>query len=128
MDADEPYLRPCKQLPSPTNDRQASHMPMGQHLGIQSSSQGHVDQDSRDTSPAVDEGDSEDEAFEFQQGFSNDASDHATLQSSEDNTVQLLKGKDTERIVIAQRNGPLRLLDLPLDILKLILKEVCPSL
>lgn len=37
---------------------------------------------------------------------------------------KLLKGKEEEWTAVAQRKGPLRLLDLPMDVLKEIVKEV----
>jgi hypothetical protein len=36
----------------------------------------------------------------------------------------LLKGKEQEWAAVAERKGPLRLLDLPMDVLKEIVKEV----
>src|SRR4051794_27706519 len=38
----------------------------------------------------------------------------------------LLKDKEQEWKAVAERKGPLRLLDLPMDVLKEIVKEVCP--
>lgn len=38
--------------------------------------------------------------------------------------AQLLKGKEKDRIPVAQRKRPLQLLDLPMDVLKDIMKEV----
>lgn len=38
----------------------------------------------------------------------------------------LLKDKEQEWAAVAERKGPLRLLDLPMDVLKEIVKEVCP--
>jgi hypothetical protein len=40
---------------------------------------------------------------------------------------KLLKGKEEEWAAVAQRKGPLRLLDLPMDILKEIVKEASVS-
>jgi len=37
---------------------------------------------------------------------------------------KLLKGKEDEWTAVAQKKGPLQLLDLPMDILKEIVKEV----
>lgn len=37
----------------------------------------------------------------------------------------LLKDKEKEWTAVAERKGPLRLLDLPMDVLKEIVKEVC---
>jgi hypothetical protein len=37
---------------------------------------------------------------------------------------KLLKGKEEEWTAVAQKKGPLRLLDLPMDVLKEIIKEV----
>lgn len=37
----------------------------------------------------------------------------------------LLKDKEKEWTAVAEREGPLRLLDLPMDVLKEIVKEVC---
>lgn len=126
MDTDEPFLRPCKQLPSPTNDRHISHMSMGQHLSIQSSTQGLVSHRSRESSqePSTDLADTEDEMSQFDQDCLVDASDHATLEASEAKVARLLKGKEKDWAAAANKEGPLRFLDLPLDILKIILKEV----
>jgi hypothetical protein len=38
---------------------------------------------------------------------------------------KLLEGREEEWTAVAQKAGPLRLLDLPIDILKEIVKEVC---
>ena len=38
---------------------------------------------------------------------------------------KLLKGKGEEWAAVARKKGPLKLLDLPMDILKEIVKEVC---
>jgi hypothetical protein len=38
---------------------------------------------------------------------------------------KLLKGKEEEWAAVARKKGPLKLLDLPMDILKEIVKEVC---
>lgn len=38
---------------------------------------------------------------------------------------KLMDGKDKEWSAVVQKEGPLRLLDLPVDILKEIVKEVC---
>ena len=121
MDTDEPHLRPCKQLPSPTNDRQGSFMPMGQHLGIQSSSQGHVDHESPSN---IDLEDTEDEDLDFGEESSKDDFEHVDQESSEAKVARLLKGKDRDWAAAAHRKRPLQLLDLPLDILKIILREV----
>ena len=40
---------------------------------------------------------------------------------------KLLKGKEEEWAAVARKKGPLKLLDLPMDILKEIVKEVCHS-
>lgn len=40
---------------------------------------------------------------------------------------KFLKGKEKEWMAVAQRKGPLKLLDLPMDILKEIVKEVSLS-
>lgn len=37
----------------------------------------------------------------------------------------LLKDKEKEWTTVAEKKGPLRLLDLPMDVLKEIVKEVC---
>lgn len=39
---------------------------------------------------------------------------------------RLLKGKEKEWSCITERKGPLRLLDLPVDILREIINQVCP--
>ena len=38
---------------------------------------------------------------------------------------KFLKGKEKEWDAVSKRQGPLRLLDLPLDVLHLVVKEVC---
>ncbi len=40
---------------------------------------------------------------------------------------KLLKGKEEEWTAVAQKKGPLQLLDLPVDVLKEIVKEVSSS-
>lgn len=97
---------------------------MGQHLGVQSSSQGHVEQDTYDSSPSIGQEDTEDETSELEHGPSKDAPEYATRETSEAKVARLLKGKEKEWAAAAQQRGPLRLLNLPLDILKIILKEV----
>ena len=128
MDTDEFYLRPCKQLPSPTNDRQAPQIPMGQHLGAQSWSQSHLDQASRESTPSIGYDDADDEASEFEPGLSVDAAQYTIPESPEEIAARHLKDKEKEVGMVTPKQGPLRLLDLPVDILKLIFKEVPPSL
>ena len=96
-------------------------MPMGQHLGMQSSSQGHVD---HEHPPSIGLEDTEDEDFDFEEGSSKDGFEHMVQESSEEKVARLLKGKEKDWAAVAHKKGPLQLLDLPLDILKIILKEV----
>jgi len=126
MDSDEPFLRPCKQLPSPTNDRHNSYMSMGQHIGIQSLSQGLIDHKSRESSqePSTGLEHTDDETSQYDQDFTVDASEYAGFETSEEKVARLLKGKEKDWAATVKKGGPLRLLDLPLDILKVILKEV----
>ena len=127
MDSDDsPYLRPCKQLPSPTNDRQISHASMGQHLALQTSSQGQVQQGSRESSlePCKVQDNTEDEASESERDYGKGTSERSFRGIAEEKMARLLKGKEKDWAVAAQKRGPLRLLDLPIDVLKIILKEV----
>lgn len=128
MDSEEPYLRPCKQLPSPSNDRQASILSMGQHLGTQSSSQGLFGQDSRESSqePSSSHEDLEDNTSHSEEELSIDKSAHGTSESPIEKMARHLKGKERDWAIATKKEGPLQLLDLPLDVLKIILKEVSP--
>lgn len=126
MDSDEPYLRPCKQLPSPTNDRQIPHSPMGQHLGMQSTHV-QIDQNSRESSqePSTTLEDNEEDLLQSDTDSGLEIAEHAICETNQKRMTRLLKGKDKEWESRAKRKGPLRLLDLPLDVLKIVLKEVC---
>ena len=50
--------------------------------------------------------------------------DSAESSSPAEKMVQLLKGKEKEWAATVEKKRPLRLLDLPVDVLKEILKEV----
>lgn len=51
-------------------------------------------------------------------------SQDGSSQTPSNRISQLLKGKEKEWTAVASKKGPLKLLDLPLDILRDILKEV----
>jgi len=99
---------------------------MGQHLGTQSLSQGLIDHRSRESSqePSTGLEDTDDESSQFDQDVTVDTSEHARYKTSEEKVARLLKGKEKDWAAAATKEGPLRLLDLPLDILKIIFKEV----
>ena len=99
---------------------------MGQHLASQSSSQGQVQQRSRESSleSAQIRGNAEDETYESEQEFGKIIAKPSLREIAEGNVTRLLKGKEKDWAAVAQKKGPLRLLELPLDILKMILKEV----
>ena len=48
----------------------------------------------------------------------------STAKTAGSKITELLKGKEKEWTAVASKKGPLKLLDLPLDILDYILKEV----
>lgn len=123
MDSDERFLRPCKQLPSPTSDRYNSQMSMGQHIGTQSLSQGLVDDRSRESlqEPSAGPEDTDDEIYQSDQEVTVAAPEQRI---TEERVAKYFKGKEENWTAIANKAGPLRLLDLPLDILKIILKNV----
>lgn len=129
MDTDEPFLRPCKQLPSPTIDRHNLHVSMGQHLGTQSLSQGLIDQRGHESSQNPSKGieDMDDESSPLDEHVTYKPFEHAGYETSEEKVARLLKGKEKNWAAAAEKEGPLQLLDLPLDILKIILKEVSAS-
>ncbi len=129
MDTDEPFLRPCKQLPSPTIDRHNLHVLMGQHLGTQSLSQGLIDHRGRGSSqePSTGIEDMDDESSPCDQDVTVKLTEHTAYETSEEKVARLLKGKEKDWAAGAEKEGPLQLLDLPLDILKIIIKEVSAS-
>ena len=124
--SDLPYLRPCKQLPSPTSDRESIHTPMGQQIGIPSWSQDQIEHEDTHSSvnSCVEEDDLEDEGSEIEQKTSEDVSDPMNTESLEKKATQLAMGEQAVSAMTTSKNEPMRLLDLPLDILKVIFKEV----
>ena len=101
---------------------------MGQHLGVQASNQGQVKPESWDSPRALGQDDAEDEVSEFEHESGNDTSKCPVHETSEGKIARILKGKEKEGVAIVSQRGPLRLLDLPLDILKIIFKEVDSAL
>lgn len=109
MESEESLLRPCKSLPPPFKDHDALQNRISPYLGSVSSTQG-----------------------EMGQGFSSPAKENEgsyvtqedDVITQEDEVFRSHKGKETESAANVRREGPLNLLDLPLDILKDILKEV----
>lgn len=103
MESEEFLLKPCKPLPPALQNR------ISPHLGSVSSTQGEMAQ-------AVD-------------GSAKDVEGNCITQedgvvAQADKMSRLYKGKEKESATTARKHGPLKLLDLPLDILKDIFKEV----
>lgn len=71
--------------------------------------------------------DTDDELSQFDQDVAVSMSEHAGYEISGEKVARLLKGKERDWAAAAKKEGPLRLLDLPLDILKIIFKEVGPN-
>lgn len=110
MESEESLLRPCKSLPPSFKDLDALQNRPTPHPGSVSSTQGEVDQ--AVTSPAKD----------VIEGVSVTQEDGVVGQ--EDRITGPQKGKKSELAANTRREGPLNLLDLPLDVLKDIFKEV----
>lgn len=99
---------------------------MGQHLGTQSLSQSLTDHKSRESPQELSTGleDTDDESSQFDQDVTVSMSEHVGSETSGEKIARLLKGKEKDWATAAKKEGPLQLLDLPLDILKIIFKEV----
>ena len=124
MDSDEPHLVRCKQLPSPISDRQTSNPSMGQHLGIQSFP-GQVEQGSRESSlgPSSISEDGHDNHFQLDLETAMAGSRDRMTETTTVKVAKILKGKEKDWALAAQKPS-LKLLDLPLDILKIVFKAV----
>ena len=109
METEEFLLRPCKMLPPPFKDHDALQNRTSPHLGSLSSTQGEMGQGTSGPGKEID-------------GSYMTEEDGVTLE--EDKMSRLHKGKEKELATTVRKEGPLQLLDLPLDILKDIFKEV----
>lgn len=109
MESEESLLRPCKSLPPLFKDHDALQNRISPYLGSVSSTQGEMGQGV--SSPAK----------ENEGSYVTQEDDMIT---QEDKVFRSHKGKETESAANVRREGPINLLDLPLDILKDILKEV----
>ena len=109
MESEEFPLRPCKSLPPPFRDLDALQNRASQHLGNPSSGQSDMGQGVSNPAKEI-EGNfkAQEDVMVVQQG----------------NMSVPLKDKGNERAALVRKEGPLQLLDLPLDILKDIFKEV----
>ena len=110
MESEESPLRPCKSLPLPFKDLDTLQNRTSPHLGSISSTQGEMDQGV--TGPAKD----------IVDGGSVTQEDGVIRQ--EDNIANAQKGNEPGTAASIRKEGPLNLLNLPLDILKDIFKEV----
>ena len=109
MESEESLLRPCKMLPPPFKDHDALQNRASPHLGSHSSTQGEMGQGTSGPGKEID-------------GSYMTEEDGVILE--EDKMSRLHKGKEKELATTVRKEGPLQLLDLPLDILKDIFKEV----
>lgn len=110
MESEESLLRPCKSLPPSFKDLDALQNRPTPHPGSVFSTQGEVDQ--AVTNPVKD----------VIEGVSVTQEDMVLGQ--EDRVTGPQTGKKSELAANTRREGLLNLLDLPLDILKDIFKEV----
>ena len=110
MESEESLLRPCKSLPPSFKDLDALQNRATPHPGSVSSTQGEADQAIGGPTKDVIEGAS--------------VAQEDGVIGQEDKIASPERGKKPELAAIARRKGPLNLLDLPLDILKDIFKEV----
>ena len=99
---------------------------MGQNLGLHMSSQGQFDQAIFHASQEAATGheDTEDETDQCDQASEEDLSERSIMEASADSMAKSLRSKEKEWTTPARKEDPLRLLDLPLDLLKLILNQV----
>ncbi len=110
MDSEESLLRPCKSLPPPFRDHDALQNRISPHLGSISSTQGEMIQGAGTPTREIEEG-----AYMTQEDG---------VVGQEDKTLSPQKSKEPESAAVPRSKGPLNLLELPLDILKDIFKEV----
>ena len=110
MDSEESLLKPCKSLPPLLRDHEALQNRVSPHLGSISSTQGEMTQESSTHAKDIEEG-----------GYV--AQKEGGIQQ-EDKNSDLQKAEKPELAANNRKEGPLNLLDLPLDILKDIFKEV----
>lgn len=110
MESEESLLRPCKSLPPSFKDHDALQNKASPHLGSLSSGQVDTGQGVSDLAKEI-------------EGIYKAQEDVEVMQ---DGMISMpCKGKDVA--APTRKEGPLQLLDLPLDILKEIFKEVSAS-
>ena len=109
MEHEESLLKPCKSLPPPFKDHDALQNRISPHPGSVSSMQGEMGQEVGNPAKET-------------EGSYMAQEDGAVAQ--EYRMSRPHKGKEIESTATVRRKGPLQLLDLPLDILKDIFKEV----
>ena len=110
MDSEESPLRPCKSLPLSFKDLDSLQNRISPHPGGISSTQGEMEQGV--SGPAKD----------LVDGGSVKQEDGVIRQ--EDGIASPQRGNESETAASVRKEGPLNLLNLPLDILKDIFKEV----
>lgn len=109
MESAESLLGSHKSLPPPFKDHDAPQNRMSPHLGGPSSTHGEMAQGISMPAKEIEE------SYVAQD-------DGVVIQ--DDKIAKPFKGKETDSAEPARKKGPLELLDLPLDILKDIFKEV----
>ena len=110
MESEESLLRPCKSLPSPFKDYEFLQNRISPHLGgVFSTQQGEMGYGTSLPAKEIEESYMAQEDSEVTQ---------------EDKMSRLNKGKEQESAATIRKEGSRQLLDLPLEILKDILKEV----
>ena len=109
MESEESLLRPCKSLPPPFKDHDGLQNRTSPQLGSFSSTQGEMGQGNSGLGKEID-------------GNYMTEEDGVILQ--EGKVSRPHKGKEKDLATTVRKEGPLQLLDLPLDILKDIFKEV----
>ena len=112
MESEESLLRPCKSLPPPFKGHDALLNRMSPHMGSVST-QGEMGQGANNPVKDIEGGSTREDSV---------------VTTQEDKILSHEKGKEGEAGAIVRREGPLNLLDLPLDILKDIFKEVSTHL
>ena len=109
MESAESLLGSHKSLPPPFKGHDAPQNRMGPHLGSPSSTHGEMAQGISMPAKEIEE--------------SHGAQDDGVV-VQDDNIAKHFEDEETASAEVARRKGPLELLDLPLDILKDIFKEV----
>ena len=109
MDLEESLLRSWKSLPPPFKDHDVPQNQISPHLGSVSSTQSEMSQGTSISAKETEGGHTQEDGVE-------------TMIECKSSNSQ--KGKIQEAAATVRKNGPLNLLDLPLDILKDIFKEV----